>query len=65
MKRCAADYGVYVWLYENKDVVIMNLSTDDFLIATRNEKARKLIEDTIEEYFKIKVVNERMFHYLN
>lgn len=65
MKRYAVDYGVYVWLYKNKDVVIMNLSTDDFLIATRNEEARKLIEDTVAGYFKIKVVNERMFNYLN
>ena len=65
MNRCAADYGVYIWLYDDTYVVIMNLSTDDFLIATRNEVARKLIEDTITQYYTIKVVNERMFHYLN
>ena len=65
MSRCAADYGVYIWKYKNKDLVIMNLSTDDFLIATKNEEARELINNTVGKFYKCVVVNKQMFHYLN
>lgn len=63
--KCASDYGACIWVYKEKDLVIMNLSTDDFLIATANEEARSLIEETISSYYQVKIVNERMFNYLN
>ena len=61
----ASDYGACTWACKEKDLVIMNLSTDDFLIATANEEARSLIEETISSYYQVKIVNERMFNYLN
>ena len=64
MSRSASDYGMYAWEYEG-DIVLVGVSTDDILIATKNETARKLIEDTIATQFKIKVVNEQCFKYLN
>jgi len=65
MSRCSADYGVYIWKYNNKYIVIVNLSTDDFLVATKNEEARTLIENTIKKYFKVTSVRKNIFHYLN
>ena len=37
LSRCLADYVVYIWSYEDKDIVIINLSIDDFLLASWNE----------------------------
>ena len=65
IKRCASDYGVYVWFYEG-DLVLLNLSTDDILVATNNEEARTKIEEVLKTYFEITPdVNPTEFHYLN
>ena len=39
VKRYASDYGVYAWYYQG-DLCILNLSTDNILVAAKKSKAR-------------------------
>ena len=51
IKRCASDYGVCICYYDG-NIIILNLSTDDILVATSNAKSRKAANDALSVYFQ-------------
>jgi len=65
IKYCASDYGVYVWFYHG-DIVILNFSTDNILVATNNKETWATVEGVLQQFFEITLnVNPTEFRYLN
>ena len=65
IKKCASDYRVYVWLHKG-DIVILNLSTDDILIAKNGEVVRAKVKEVLRMFFNVTPnTNPSEFRYLN
>ena len=65
IKRCTSNHGVYIWEYKG-NILLINLSIDDILVAIVNDKAAELIYKVLSKFFKIKVmINSSKFIHLN
>ena len=49
-KQCVSDYGVCAWCYDG-DIVILNLSADNILVATSHPKARQAANYALAMHF--------------
>ena len=64
-KQCASDYVVCMWYYDGY-IIILNLSTDDVLVATSNPKARQVVNDALATHFQLTPnIDPTEFTYLN
>ena len=65
IKQYASDYSVCMWEYKG-NILILNLSTNDILMATANGEATTYMKEVLAKFFNInKSINPAEFTYLN
>ena len=65
MKKCGSDCEVCAW-YHDGDIVILNLSADNTLVATSNPKSCQAVSGALATHFQLTLnTDPAEFNHLN